>query len=104
MTKEEFKEYIDNYSTPEEAVENYLCDKAKSEPFWAINTVKTLISIIDNEINSLVTAARVSNERAFYLESFLQGKMYKTREEAEEHVPLQITHAQKIRDVTKKWR
>ena len=104
MTKEEFIDFLEMYPNPEDAIDHYIYAKAKKEPFWAISTIKTLIESLDKEITDLTLAARVSNERAFYIENFLKGKMYTSEEAAKEHLPLHIGHAEKIKDITSKWK
>ena len=43
----------------------------------------------------------VASERAYYLKTYLEGKMYTTRESAEKHLPVQIKNADAIIDTCK---
>lgn len=55
-----------------------------------------------HKINDLENIKCISKERAFYLKTFLEGKMYTTEEEAIRHIPIQINHAEAIIDACKK--
>ena len=71
---------------------------------FSATRVLSLMSRIDRDILmekvfELERAIKISYERAKYLETYLQGKMYRSAEEAKDHVDIQIGHAQTIKDV-----
>ena len=71
---------------------------------FSATRVLSLMSRIDRDILmkkvlELERAIKISSERARYLETYLKGDMYKSAEEAKDHVDIQIGHAQTIKDV-----
>ena len=56
---------------------------------------------LDRKINKLDQARFIANERAFYLKTYLEGKMWKDEESAKKNVQPQIENAQAIIDACK---
>ena len=52
-------------------------------------------------ILNLERAVDISEERALYLKTYLEGKMYTTKEAAIKHIPVQIKNAEAILDACK---
>lgn len=71
---------------------------------FSATRVRSLISRIDRDVLmtkvlQLENAARISSERATYLEMYLKGDMFTSKKEAEQNIDKQITHAQEIKKV-----
>ena len=62
-----------------------------------INSLITSLTKYNGElINALEVIKGIANERAYYLKTYLEGKMYTTEEAAIKHLPVQIENANAI--------
>lgn len=57
---------------------------------------------LDGKIAAADACKNLAYERATYIKSYLEGKMFNTEEEARKHIDAQIGHAQTIIDISKK--
>ena len=81
----------------------YFREVHKNFPAHRMNgLIQGLGNILGDKILDYERVCRISNERATYLKSYLEGKMYKDEESAKANVDKQVCHAQMIIDAVNK--
>lgn len=97
--KEKMLNIIENYgvSSIEDFLFTYMDVYYKEFSASRINNLITHLVKYNSElIIALDTIKSVASERAYYLKTYLEGKMYTTKEAAIEHLPVQIKNAEEI--------
>lgn len=105
-TKEKMLNIIEKYgaNSVEEFLFTYMDVYYKEFNASRINDLVASLASYNNElINALEIVKSVANERAFYLKTYLEGKMYTTKEAAIEHLPVQIKNAEAIIETCKNF-
>ena len=99
MTDKEKLEAMLQYSTDD--FEGIVCQYlrlfiADFSPSRLRNLIKTFDTFLDTKIHGYEMAVGNSFEKAHYLKSYLEGKMYKNEESARANVGCQIKNAESI--------
>lgn len=98
---EDFKEYLNRHRGMlfEDAIISYIKENIKNFPSHRIHELMISLNIIlYDSIREDERIASISKERASYIKTYLEGKMFTDRKAAEENVGMQIQNAQSILD------
>ena len=95
---EDLKEYLSiRGGNLESAIIGYIKDNIDKFPSHRIHAlIESLNSLLSDSIRKDERIARISRERALYLKTYLEGKMFTDRKTAEENLCMQIENAQAI--------
>lgn len=99
MTDKERLKLMLSYSADslEEIVAQFITHNiTEFSPLRLLNFVKTLDKFLDTKLHSYELAVENSYEKACYLKSYLQGKMWKTEKAARANVGSQIKNTESI--------
>lgn len=102
--KEKMLNIIENYGVGsfEDFIFTYMDVYYKEFSATRVNDlISHLVNYNSQLIMALDTIKSVASERAYYLKTYLEGKMYTTKEAAVEHLPVQIANAEAIINVCK---
>lgn len=97
--KEKMLNIIENYgvSSVEDFLFVYMDVYYKEFGAARINSLIASLTKYNGElINALEVIKGIASERAYYLKTYLEGKMYTTDEAAVKHLPVQIENADAI--------
>lgn len=67
-----------------------------------LSIITRLQNVAMSKVADLELIADVAEERATYLNKYLEGTLYTSEEAAREHLPIQITHTQDILNTCKR--
>lgn len=102
--KEKMLDIIEKYgvNSVEEFLFTYIDVYHKEFSASRINDLVASLSSYNNGlIEALEITKSVASERAYYLKTYLEGKMYTTKEAAIKHLPVQIKNAEAIIEACK---